>query len=165
MGQTRFIPFRSHEERAVGTQGLAGCTAVMVVSPYGAIVSHVPPTSLPHVAADAIRTCYLENQQRGYFPAASATIFGARFSDQEEGEPPVLTVPPTVLIVGQQASQMADELAHLGIPVRQYSYDPFQELDEYPGRGTVLVDSWGESTIDVYVDDELVDQIPKAGPR
>ena len=144
MGETRFVLFGPGTASCVGTQGLAGCTAVMIVSSYAVIISHIPPTSNAGNDMNRIEGLYRHHQQ--WFPRASSDIVGAA-----DG---------SVLLIGPKANIIMSRLSQMGIQPRIHLYDPRPSSQEFAGRGTVLVDSRG-SAINIYIEDRLVDRIVK----
>jgi hypothetical protein len=91
MNEVRFCPFPPHGIRAIGTQNLNACTAVAVISPYGAILAPPQPypTSDPHIGQLNVRAKMMEvinyyHQNQALFPPQSSSlVVGAIFA----GEP------------------------------------------------------------------------------
>ncbi|OJJ51380.1 hypothetical protein ASPZODRAFT_127452 [Penicilliopsis zonata CBS 506.65] len=88
MNQVHFILFASNI-RAIGTRNLNGCTAVAIVSPFAAILAHIPPlpypTTDPYVGLDNVQAkmgevAFLYQQNRRFFPSdQSSLVVGAIF--------------------------------------------------------------------------------------
>jgi hypothetical protein len=43
MDDVQFLAFHQSKVSSIGTKDLAGCSVVMIASPYGEIVAHIPP--------------------------------------------------------------------------------------------------------------------------
>ena len=46
MGETEYLPWLTTGPNAIGTVGLCGCTAISIISPKGAMVSHISPNPI-----------------------------------------------------------------------------------------------------------------------
>ncbi|KAI9845528.1 MAG: hypothetical protein M1837_004867 [Sclerophora amabilis] len=144
MGETRFIPFGPKQSSCVGTEGLAGCTVAMIVSSHAVIMSHILPTSDANLVMDTIEGLYDHNRQ--WFRSPSSTIVGAGYN--------------MVLLIGPMAAIIEARFQRLTIPPRVHVYDPNPLSSEFAGRGTIVVDSRGQ-TINVYIEDTLVECIER----
>lgn len=145
MGETKFVQFGPGEASCVGTEGLAGCTAVMIVSPHAVIMSHIPPSSNADLDMDIIEGLYRQHWQ--WFPHPSSTVVGASYNQR-------------VLLIGPKADIITARFRQIGIQPRIHPYNPDPESAEFAGRGTVLVDGRG-TTINVYIEDTLAECIAR----
>ncbi|KAI9809654.1 MAG: hypothetical protein M1825_000086 [Sarcosagium campestre] len=144
MGETKFVRFGPDQSKCVGTQGLAGCTVALIVSPYAVIMSHIPPTLNVNDFMSKIEGFY--SHHRETFPSVSGTMVGAGYN--------------RVLLVGHHAAVIEARFQRLGITPFVRTYNPNPLSAEFAGRGTVVVDSRGQ-TINVYVEDTLVECLRK----
>src|SRR5689334_18356023 len=59
MNQVQLLIFNLRPLQAIGTRNLNGCTAVVIISPFAAILSHIPPqpylTEHPGVGMQNVR--------------------------------------------------------------------------------------------------------------
>lgn len=150
MNQVLFVPFQG-PIRAVGTQNLNGCTAVAIISNYGAILAHIPPlpyvTTNPHVGMQNLQARVAEmmaayQQHVDYFPAAaSSLVVGAFFGGQ---------------------AALPHHLEHIRVSLTQRGLIPRLRLYQVtagghptPAQGTVFIDArWGPPV--VYVENQPV---------
>lgn len=91
MNDVQFLAFHQSTQSAIGTEGLSGCSVVMVTSQHGAILAHIPPR--PSMAdpqdqhagdqnAQALmsRVASLYTQQQTYFPITDTFLVCAVYA-------------------------------------------------------------------------------------
>jgi hypothetical protein len=153
MNRVRFLQFTLNNIRAIGTQNLNGCTAVAIVSPFAAILAHIPPmpypTSDPNVGMANLQTQMaavftLYGQNRTLFPTGTTSlVVGATI----EGE---IALDHQIAYVRQTLTQR--QLTHhfAVYPVTMGGHGT-------PAQGTVFIDArQGQGTPQVYVEDQRI---------
>jgi len=155
MNDVQFLAFHQSTISAIGTEGLSGCSVVMVTSQHGAILAHIaprPPMADPqdqhagdqNVQALMSRVASLYTQQQTYFPVADTFVVCAVYAGD-------VALPDQKKIIEGNISQMG--LSHLS----SLFYDvPTNRAN--PGQGTTLIDAKehvGQKPA-VYVKDKLV---------
>jgi len=153
MNEVRFVVLQPTGKRCIGTSDLNGCTVVAIVSPYAAILAHIPST--PDVASPSPQAgdrnvrakidevAILFHQHTNYFPSQSTTwVVSAVY----EG---IIALPDQKVIIEEKLQQMGLVYAQV-IYVVKRAGEP-----RPPAHGTVFVDARGGSPV-VYVDDRRV---------
>lgn len=99
MGAVHFVSF--HQLPAIAADNLGGCSVVIIVPVYGAIVGHIPPlpsdSSTDPLGYDNVRSMMghvfgLYNHYRNYFPTAQTVIVCARWRNGLFGVPDQLEI-------------------------------------------------------------------------
>ena len=150
MGNIEFVPFPG----SVGTAGLGGCSVVIIVSHYAAILAHIQPnvpgstklTSGQHFVKqkmDLISDLY--RQQKHFFPTGTETVVVCAIL---EG---AIATPDLQQIIEARIEGLGLS-PHL---VKTYEINPKVELNEDSSKGTVFVDRRGQRLL-IYVEDNLV---------
>jgi hypothetical protein len=153
MDEVKFLQFDPSGLSSIGTANLNGCSAVMIVSIYGAILGHIPPrpdgTSQDLDAGD--RHARMKMQEvatlfttyKNYFPSGGNTwVLCAVF----QGE----------VALPDQQKIMQDGLSNLGLSLSSITY-VVGRMGSNPGKGTVFIDGSVQVPI-VYVEDKNVSQ-------
>jgi hypothetical protein len=142
----------------IGTDRLGGCSVILIISPFAAILAHIPPQpSNPdindleagdrHAKASMERVTTYYRQFQGLFPATSHSWV-------------VCAVFEGAVAVPDQQRIMQAELWNIGLPVdTNHTYRiPF--TGKHRDSGAVFVDGSGH-TIEVYVEERLVASFPR----
>jgi hypothetical protein len=148
MNQVIFAPFQN-PRRAIGTQNLNGCTAVAVISQYGAILAHIPPapypTHDPHLGIQNLERLMnqlvsLYHTHAYAFPAGGTSLVVGAFYGGSPALPHHLERIRSILL--------AQGLTPL---LRMYNVT----LGGHPGpaQGTVFIDA-RSGRVTVYVEDQ-----------
>ncbi|KAL5344142.1 hypothetical protein BJX70DRAFT_352654 [Aspergillus crustosus] len=152
MGQVNFVAF--NQLPAIGTWDLMGCSVVLVVSQFGAILAHIPPqpqATLDPNAGDAnvlrmmnqVRNLHI--QYSALFPLATTSIVCAVYGGQ-------VALPDQLEIMRRKFSEMGYT------PLIQYYHVPTNVSQ--PGQGTVVARILpGHTTPTVFVQDRPVFQV------
>src|SRR5450432_4280899 len=149
MDEVSFLAFGRSGLNSIGTANLNGCSVVMVVSRYGAILAHIPPRPALQVAGDSniqakmdqVTALYHANKQY-FLMEGNNWILCAVCQDE--------------LALPAQQKIMQDGLARLGLSHSSITYVAGRSPDDwFPGRGTVFIDGSGKVPI-VYVEDKEV---------
>jgi len=153
------IAFFSQTPFSIGTDGLGSCSVVLIVSPYAALLGHVSP--LPdnanpndpfagdnHVRSfmDRLMQYYLQYQQ--YFPKSPHSWV-------------VCAVHHDRVALPDQQRIMETKLRDVGLNVDISRTYPVSTLIDHLDGGSVFVDAGG-STVQVYVEGTVIQEIPKA---
>lgn len=145
----------------IGTDGLGSCSVVLIISPFAAILAHIPPrpdnadaddpeAGDIHVRSFMERVTTYYRQCQAYFPANSSSwVVCAVFGD--------------AIALPDQQKIMEGALSDVGLTVdtSQTYRVPFS--NDHPDRGTVFVDGRSH-TIQVYVESRVVRSIPHGQP-
>ncbi|KAJ9386284.1 hypothetical protein DTO063F5_3798 [Paecilomyces variotii] len=153
MNEVQFLPFTPSGIRAIGTQNLNGCTAVAIVSPFGAILAHIPPipypTTDPNVgianlqAKMATVLSYYDQHPTIFPPGSTSLVAGATIEGEIALEHHIIYIRQT--LVQRQLTQ------HFAI------YTVTLGGHGTPAQGTVFIDArQGQGTPQVYVEDRRV---------
>ncbi|KAI9742590.1 MAG: hypothetical protein M1818_003731 [Claussenomyces sp. TS43310] len=139
MDEVKFLVFGQNGLSSIGTDNLNGCSSVMIVSRYAAILGHFPPrpnvdsrdleAGDNHVRAKMREVAALYNSNSSYFVAG-----------------------------GHNWKIMEDALAALGLSHSLRTYEASlrrDPKDRFPGHGSVFVDGSGQVPI-VYIEDKEV---------
>lgn len=155
MNDAQFLAFHQSTISAIGTEGLSGCSVVMVTSQHGAILAHIPPRPSmtdpqdihagdQNVQALMNRVASLYTQWQNYFPVADTFVVCAVYAGD-------VALPDQKRIIEGNISQMGLS------PLSSLFYDvPTNRAN--PGQGTALIDATdrAEQKPAVYVEDKLV---------
>lgn len=158
MNEFKFLRFGDNGITSIGTANLNGCSAVMVLSAFGAILGHIAPLPDDHSdrstagddharsKMDLLRSLYTANKR--YFPTGSnGWVFCAIF-EGEVGLP-------------DQQKIFQDSLVNLGLPYSFRTYTAAatrHRRGTTAGQGTVFIQSNGKNPL-VYIED--VDVTPQ----
>lgn len=138
----------------VGTRGLGGCSVVVIASPHGAIMAHIPP-NVPHSSElqsgprlvqqkmDAVSQIY--QQQKHIFSAGTETVVVCATYKGAIATPDLKRV--------IEANVEAMGLGSFSVAV--YRVDTLSTYDPRGSKGTVFVDGRGQRPL-IYVEDELI---------
>ncbi len=155
MNDVQFLTFNQSTISAIGTEGLSGCSVVMVTSQYGGILAHIPPRPSmtgsqdvhagdQNVQALMNRVANLYTQWQNYFPGADTFVVCAVYAGD--------------VALPDQKRIIEDNISRMGLsPSSPLFYDvPTNRAN--PGQGTALIDSYGRAGQKpaVYVEDRLV---------
>lgn len=145
MGGIQLVSFQ--QIQAIGTEGLGGCSVVIIASKHGAILAHIPPLPTLQVSPDPFgyetvrsmmgRVFALYSQYQAYFQPAETTIVCAWLGGQ-------IGLADHLEIIRDYLKQLGHDPA-----VRRYDVDGGHGN---PGRGTVVVTAGATRAI-VYVED------------
>lgn len=156
MDKAEFVPFEKQGICCVGTRYLNSCSVTLLVSPFGAILAHIPPrptlsSSDPrdpfagdrHVEEMMEMVASLHAKHKNYFPPKkSALVVSALY----QGE---VALPDQRAIMSQSSERM-------GVIPNSAFYSVLKSSDpRRPGQGTVFVDGRGEKPV-VYVEDQEI---------
>ena len=155
MNEVRLLLFQSTGKCCIGTSGLNGCTAVIIVSPSAAILAHIPPrpnmdmtndeAGNQNVQARMSEVATLFHQYKSYFPPTKTTwVVSALY----EGK---IALPEQKAIIEKSLRQMGTRFANVTYVVSK----PGQP--RRPAHGTVFVEFRGGTPL-VYVEDRLINQ-------
>ncbi|KAF2461943.1 hypothetical protein BDY21DRAFT_417951 [Lineolata rhizophorae] len=138
MNDVQFLAFHESTISAIGTEGLSGCSVVMITSQYGAILAHIPPR--PSIADPQdihagdrnvrelmSRVMSLYTWRRTYFPTADTFVLCAVYRGDV-----ALPIQKTII---------ESSLSRMELPL---SFSIFYEVPAdraRPGQGTALIDS------------------------
>lgn len=145
----------------IGTDGLGSCSVVLIVSPFAAILAHIPPrpddadandpeAGDKYVGSFMERVTTYYRQCQAYFPADSSSwVVCAVFGD-------AVALPDQQRIIESALRDIG-----LSVDTSQTYRVPF--TNDQRDRGTVFVDGRGH-TIQVYVENRVVRTIPHGRP-
>lgn len=151
-GDVQFVSF--DQMRAIGAEGLGGCSVVIIASVHGAILAHIPPLPLQQPSPDflgygnvrsmmaRVSALHYYYRSQNFFPSAETVIVCAWL----RGEMGV----PEQLELMQQSLQ---QLGHYPT-IRTYAV-PRTDDSCAPGRGTVVV-TQGIDQATVYVEGQPI---------
>jgi hypothetical protein len=155
MDEVRFIAFTEQSLRCIGTRNLNGCTAVMVVSQYGAILSHIPPRPVTtrhdipeagdqHCAEKMNEMVAAYHENRRYFPADEPSwVVSALWEDK------------IALLSQRHIIEM--KLREIGLDTAGANYMAVMPPQSHDStKGTVFIDARVNGFPRVYVEDILV---------
>lgn len=141
----------------IGTDRLGSCTAVLVVTPRGAVLGHVSPLpdgglTYPEAGDDHIEAfmdrfnTYLDRYESLFPQGSPAWVVCAVFRGS--------------IALPEQQSIIATKLraARLNVNISETYHVPYTA--EHPDRGTIFVDSRG-SAVEVYVEDRIIHRTSK----
>jgi hypothetical protein len=145
----------------IGTDGLGGCSVVVIVSPFAAMLGHVSPRPIDsdpddtdvgdkHVRTFVRRVTNRYQQFQELFPANSSCWV---ICAEAEG---AVALPIQQKIIDR-------ELRVLGLTVDTSQTYHVPYTPDYLDRGSIFVDGTGH-TIRVYVENRLVQSIPRHQP-
>lgn len=149
MDEVKFHPFGESGKSSIGTAYLGGCSAVMIVSKYAAIVGHtapLPPNSHPsdihagdrHAQERMDEVAKLYHTNRKYFKREGSWVLCAMYAGE--------------LGLPDQQRIMTDSFLKMGLLPDQVTYTVGEDRREpFPGQGTVYIDGNG-----VYIEDRKV---------
>ncbi|KAG9228139.1 hypothetical protein BJ875DRAFT_342699, partial [Amylocarpus encephaloides] len=152
MNEVKFMRFGENGMTSIGTANLNGCSAVMVLSNYGAILRHIAPLPDNHAdnpsagdehaqtKMDLLRSLYTLHQQ--CFPTGSNGWVVCAMFEGEVGLP-------------DQQRIFGNTLTGLGLSCSLQTYKVSATRDRrytWPGQGTVFIQGAGNNPI-VYVED------------
>lgn len=152
MNEIKFLPFGENGFTSIGTANLNGCSAIMILSNFGAILGHIAPLPDNHAGNPAagdehakskmslLQSLYTSNQR--YFPTGSdGWVVCAMF----DGE---VALPDQQRIFERVLTDL-----HLPCSLRTYTVAATRaRSEESPGKGTVFISGNGNSPT-VYVED------------
>ncbi|TAQ86989.1 hypothetical protein B7494_g4696 [Chlorociboria aeruginascens] len=153
MNKVKFLAFRKSKVSSIGTANLNGCSAVMIVSRYGAILAHIPPrppNSDPNdrhagdrntrARMDEVKALYTKHNK--FFPAGTNSwVACAVYRGQ--------------LALPDQEKILQDGLDGLGFKQPFVTYVAGLEESSFTGQGTVFIDGSKAMPV-VYVEDNVV---------
>lgn len=157
MDDVQFLYFGNRGLTSIGTANLNGCSAIMIVSIYGAIIAHIPPrpncqSQDPEAGDRHVRTKMQEvttlyNKVKRYFPAGgSSCVVCATF----QGE----------VALPDQQRIIQECLDGLGFANSHVTYKAGARRAAFSGQGTVFVDGRGQVPM-VYVEDTNISAAAK----
>ena len=153
MDEVRFLAFQQGSIRCIGTVGLNGCTVVTIVSPFGAILAHIPPhpnkdwgdphAGDRHVQEKMNEVAVLYHRYESYFPSGRTNwVVSAMYQGK--------------VALPDQREIIERNLQKLRLPYANVAYLVLEADDSRgPGQGTVFIDARGEAPI-VYVEDRHI---------
>ena len=153
MDTVKLLVFSQDPNRpAIGTKDLNSCTAVAIVSPYAAILAHIPPQPYPtddpnlgmwNVQSRMNGVIHLYHHNRAYFPpnrTYSIVVGGTYNSD---------------FVLYDQVKQIRDMLRQNHLEPMMKVYEVHLNGHASPAQGTVFIDARSGSPI-VFVEDEII---------
>lgn len=169
MGDVEFQGFDNTPQgigisQGFGTEGLRGCSVVLVISRHGVIMSHIPPSDeimdnpygityppLAQIMAN-FTEIFHDGRATGCFSSASTTMIIIALSSHH-GQPPQDAVE-------HRTADIKHRLRLMGLPnVEQATYVfriPWGDWSpEFPGKGTVYVEKINQQ-LTIYVEDTPV---------
>jgi hypothetical protein len=151
MNEVWFRQFIPNGIRAIGTRNLNGCTAVAIVSPFGAILAHIPPqpylTTDPQAGIQNVRAKMMEvvahyQQNQALFPPGrSSLVVGAIFGGS--------------VALPEHISVIRGILHQYGLVPGLAFYEVTAGGHPTPAKGTVFIDARQGLPL-VYVEDRDV---------
>lgn len=151
MNQVLFVPFND-EIGALGTQNLNGCTAVVIASPKGAILAHIPP--IPYPTFDS--TIGMQNLDRLMDQMISLYCMHATmFSFTETAALIVAPYYEGELALEHHLHRIESILQANALPPFVNLYSVSLGGHTKPADGTVFIESWPQQ-VSVYVEDNTV---------
>lgn len=154
MDDVQFLAFHQSTISAIGTEGLSGCSVVMITSQFGSILAHVPPRPSManpqdlhagdrNVRALMNRVANLYAQHRNNFAEADTFVVCALYAGN--------------VALPDQKRIIEGNIAQMGLLSSGHFYDVPPDRSN-PGQGTALIDSKdrvGRKPA-VYLEDKLV---------
>jgi len=155
MDEIKFLRFGENEITSIGTANLNGCSAVMIISAFGAILGHIAPLPDDHFnrltagndharsKMDLLESLYTAKKR--HFPTGSNSWVVCAMFEGEVGLP-------------EQQKIFEDTLLNLDLPYTFRTYTATATRNRQgttTGQGTVFIQSNGNSPL-VYIEDVLM---------